>query len=64
MTDRPKPIEYWERSDEMYDRAGRGKARFYRQQDIAGKLDEVLGPVDGDDERGGLGYMQGRGGIK
>lgn len=49
MTSRPKPFEYWERTDEMYDRAGRGKARFYRQQDIAEKLDEVLGPVDGDE---------------
>lgn len=51
MTARSKPFEYWERTPEMLASAGRGKARFYREQRLAKKLDEVLEPVDGDEPR-------------
>lgn len=51
MTARSKPFEYWVRTPEMLASAGRGKARFYREQRLAQKLDEVLEPIDADEPR-------------
>lgn len=51
MTARSKPFEYWERTPEMLQSAGRGKARFYRDQRLAKKLDELLEPIDDEKPR-------------
>jgi hypothetical protein len=51
MTARSKPFYVWERTAEMAQSAGRGKARFYRDQRLAKKLDEVLEPIEADAPR-------------
>jgi len=43
---KPRPAEYFIRTPEMLQSAGRAKARFYREQRVARKLDEVLEPID------------------